>query len=495
MELLSISQVSKDYGVTTRMLRYYEQIGLLESNRKEDYAYRVYNEAAIKQLQQIIILRKLQIPVKQIKEILNNQNAVEVVEIFKQNISELDERITALSVVKSVLSRFVDEMQEKADVHLKLDLLNDKTMLAAVNALSFSENKIKEKVSMDELNKANEVLYKLADRDVRIVYLPPSAVCSWHAIGLDEQGREPWDQEDVLDEFEKELAKVKPDFRHYGFNHFVNNVQGYERWVTIPDDMDVPAPFTKKHFPGGLYAAAKLPVHPFEEGWGLLEHWVTNNDKYEPNGHPYNGGLEEHNTATGIITGAEMYIDLLFPIKLRTGEREVLPYGYFEDSEEKCGFKATLIEKPGFSMVGHLCKGYDIVKITKELSGDGRLSRMKSALNPDAPLLVYFNTSGTAVGFDKGDLTDGEYIKTEKIKFERNINAKIWICFEADMELMKDFTFDKLNPHNLVGKFGYKFDGSDGFFFVYPCGELEATEENKGKPFYCWMPVRPKEKK
>lgn len=71
--MLTISTVSKELGITTRMLRYYEQIGLIDSFRKDDYAYRVYDETALKQLKQIIILCKLRIPVKQISDILKNQ--------------------------------------------------------------------------------------------------------------------------------------------------------------------------------------------------------------------------------------------------------------------------------------------------------------------------------------------------------------------------------------------------------------------------------------
>ena len=142
MELISIRQVSLEYGISRQMLYYYEEMGLITSSRKNDYAYRLYDENAIKRLQQIIILRKLQIPMKQIKDILDNPTAVAVIEIFKQNIDALDEQITALSVVKSILARFVDELQEKADIRLKLDILNDKTMLAVVSSLSFSENKI-----------------------------------------------------------------------------------------------------------------------------------------------------------------------------------------------------------------------------------------------------------------------------------------------------------------------------------------------------------------
>lgn len=64
------------------MLRYYEQIGLIESKRKDDYAYRVYDEEAICRLRQIIILRKLRVPVKQIIRILNNFDAAAAVQIF-----------------------------------------------------------------------------------------------------------------------------------------------------------------------------------------------------------------------------------------------------------------------------------------------------------------------------------------------------------------------------------------------------------------------------
>ena len=160
MELQTVRQVSRNYGVSARMLRYYEQMGLLESERKPDYAYRVYNVENIKRLQQIIILRKLQIPTKQIKDILNNQDAVTAIEVFKQNISELDENITALSVVKTILSRLVEQLQEKANVSSKIDLLNDTSMIAIVDVLPFSENKLKEKLSMEELNKASEILSK-----------------------------------------------------------------------------------------------------------------------------------------------------------------------------------------------------------------------------------------------------------------------------------------------------------------------------------------------
>lgn len=56
MKLMRISKVTKTFNVTTRMLRYYDEIGLLPSTQKQDYAYRVYDESALRRLQQIIAL-------------------------------------------------------------------------------------------------------------------------------------------------------------------------------------------------------------------------------------------------------------------------------------------------------------------------------------------------------------------------------------------------------------------------------------------------------
>jgi len=164
MELQTIGQISKKYGISIQTLRYYEETGLIQSTRNDDNAYRFYDEAAVKQLQTIIFLRKLRISLKQIKEILNNQNAAATVEIFEQNISELYEEITSLSTIKSILTRFAEELRAKADMVLQLDLLNDANTLSIVDSISLSKNyinNIKENLSMEDLNKANETLNRI----------------------------------------------------------------------------------------------------------------------------------------------------------------------------------------------------------------------------------------------------------------------------------------------------------------------------------------------
>ena len=333
MELQTISQVSRDFGISTRMLRYYEQVGLIQSLRKNDYAYRVYDKTAISRLRQIIVLRKLRVPVKQIISILNNSDAMEVVEIFRQNISEIDGEITALSTVKSILTRFVEEIHEKADVNL--NLLGDEAMFSVISSLSFSDNQIKETretLSMEELNKANEELMKLEDKDVRIIYLPPMTVAAAFASGegcLDKAS-------DILNKFikESELLKIKPDARGFDFDCLVEagelgeSVPGHEAWVSVPDNMEIPAPLVRREFRGGLYAAHVLRAWDFQD-WRRLKEWVEISDRYDSDwGSPRwesaetdcGQGFEETLNLYYFIQkhNAEMsylQLDLLFPIK------------------------------------------------------------------------------------------------------------------------------------------------------------------------------------
>ena len=336
MELQTINQVSRAHGISTRMLRYYEQIGLIKSQRKDDYAYRVYDENAINSLRQIIVLRKLRIPVKQIESILNNKSAAETVAIFTQNIRELDEEITALATVKSLLSRFVAELREKADVDLKL--LEDDAVFSVINALSFSENLIKEKekMTMENLNKTSEDLMKMSDNDVRIVYLPPMTVAAAYADIEDAEGN----TMNAISKFvtESGLLAIKPDLRSFGFD-CSPEFQGigapskiFESWVSIPDDMEIPAPLVKRKFNGGLYAAHVLRDWDFQD-WRRLAEWVEASEKYDNDcGSPRwesketkaGQGLEEILNFYNYVQNSQterMQLDLLFPIK-KKGEAQ-----------------------------------------------------------------------------------------------------------------------------------------------------------------------------
>lgn len=324
MELMPISIVSRKFNVSTRTLRYYEQMGLLRSTKKDEYAYRTYDDAAIKRLRQILILRSLRISLKQIGLLLENNNAVTAVDVFTQSLNEISDEITALSAIRSVLQALIARLKDAAGVSFDPDILKEGTMLKIIDSLNNAKINFKEERSMDlnELNKAAESLLKL--KNPRIVYLPPFTVASSLYVGENPEevsGK-------MLEDFVRSsgLADVKPDIRVFGFNNPCpansGETYGYEFWVTVPDDAEVPEPLAKKHFQGGLYAAHCIRMGDFHE-WKLLSDWANNNGDYEYDLREplsMDGCLEEHLNAFTYYTAKKdkacyKQVDLLIPVK------------------------------------------------------------------------------------------------------------------------------------------------------------------------------------
>lgn len=72
--MLSVKKVSELTGISIRTLRYYDEIGLLKPSEISDSGYRYYDEKAIERLQQILLFRELEFPLKAIKEIIDSPN-------------------------------------------------------------------------------------------------------------------------------------------------------------------------------------------------------------------------------------------------------------------------------------------------------------------------------------------------------------------------------------------------------------------------------------
>jgi DNA-binding transcriptional MerR regulator/DNA gyrase inhibitor GyrI len=327
MTLMTISEVTGMFGITTRTLRYYDSIGLLRSKRKDDYAYRVYDEQAVRRLRQIVTLRKLRIPLKKIALIYDDAEMAEIVEIFHESVEELDGEIEALGTIRDILNALIERLGLSPDpgiVRDALEAFEDRDIADVVQTLSLSKINLREDRSMSELNKANGKLSVL--KNVRIIYLPPGEVAASHYFGENPETN----AGSAMDEFirRREIPRIKPDFRIYGFNNPSprgNETYGYEFWSTIPDGFDVDAPLVKKRFAGGLYAAHCIKMGDFHE-WELLMKWIEVNEEYEyETREPFGmgGGLEEHINAYSYYTGDEktakyVQLDLLTPIKPRT---------------------------------------------------------------------------------------------------------------------------------------------------------------------------------
>lgn len=512
MELRTISQVSKAYGISTRMMRYYEQAGLVKSLKKEGYSYRVYDEEALKRVQQIILLRKLQIPVKQIRAILDNPEAATVISVFKKNIGELENEISALSLIKSILENFVTEIQKITDIHLNLDLLQDASIQKLAESLTLVQKNVKEKFSMSALDQAAEVLNKL--KNVRVLYIPPMTVASVYCKG-EKPEEQAW--RTVTDfVLQNKLLEIKPDLRVFRISHqnAVGAVFGHEMWVSVPDGFAVPAPFAEKKFLGGEYAAHVMGNNGFEVALGLQD-WINESERYQ---YDYEGSMqrcdppmEEIDSFGGMIfdleevlnfyhfqkADFENQIDSLLPIKPYV-RAEAMPEE-IPGSKEKCGYPASITAKNKFKLMGFtkiMTPDVSVEGFIEELKADGRLDVIHQYRKPGAPVLEFGSHDMDSqirggwrwtVCLAESDITDAEAFR-EHHPYSETIDASKWLIFEYP----KGEAFD---DHAVCMKLGYTWNGIiSGSFTVTPDGKIGKPgpdeEAGKNSVVYCWYPVK-----
>lgn len=67
-----VNEVSKLTGVSVRSLHHYDAIGLLKPAKVTEAGYRLYGDDELKRLQNILLFRELQFPLKQIRTILDS---------------------------------------------------------------------------------------------------------------------------------------------------------------------------------------------------------------------------------------------------------------------------------------------------------------------------------------------------------------------------------------------------------------------------------------
>lgn len=68
----TVKEISDLTGISVRTLHYYDEIGLFTPTEKSEAGYRLYDDRALETLQQILFFREFDIPLKEIKAIMDN---------------------------------------------------------------------------------------------------------------------------------------------------------------------------------------------------------------------------------------------------------------------------------------------------------------------------------------------------------------------------------------------------------------------------------------
>lgn len=105
--MMTVHEVSKRTGVSIRALQYYDSIGLLYPTAVTEAGYRLYDEAALLTLQQILLFRELEFPLKEIRSILSDPD-------FDRG-RAMEQQLRLLKLRRERLDRIIDLIERQRD--------------------------------------------------------------------------------------------------------------------------------------------------------------------------------------------------------------------------------------------------------------------------------------------------------------------------------------------------------------------------------------------
>lgn len=304
-QIAPIHDIASQFNLTSRTLRYWEQKELFKSHRDPQSNWRVYDREAINRIRLVVLLRELDIPIIDIKKIIDNRETITIANVFEIQLHRLG--------------------REDQDIMNKFNVLNK--CLAAVNSLGNNDNncnfietvektlavhiasKQKLKSEWEEIVMSNKPILSGA---LRIVSLPAMRVAVCNVIS-----ESPEDEAlGTILKWAKE-ENLMGTARIFGFNTTSYSPEstkyGWAASITVPEQVKIPEYLEEKRLPGGLYASYNSTNEVYDS-WQTLMRLLIECEEYETDKN--RPCLEEH------IPGGEwkdyvndFYLNLLEPIK------------------------------------------------------------------------------------------------------------------------------------------------------------------------------------
>lgn len=97
---MEVHEVSNISGVSIRTLQYYDSIDLLKPSGYTESGYRLYDENSLEKLQQIMLFKELEFPLKEIKKIIDAPN-------FDKE-KALEQQIKLLTLKKERIEKLIE---------------------------------------------------------------------------------------------------------------------------------------------------------------------------------------------------------------------------------------------------------------------------------------------------------------------------------------------------------------------------------------------------
>jgi len=122
-EIVPIGDLAKSLGLTTRTLRYWEEVGIIESEERLDGATRGYAPYFVRRIKFIMKLKDLGLTIKEMQDLYTaygeakqtDRMIPQLITILDKHINMVDEKIAKLASVRKDIVEYRQKMMIKHD--------------------------------------------------------------------------------------------------------------------------------------------------------------------------------------------------------------------------------------------------------------------------------------------------------------------------------------------------------------------------------------------
>ncbi|WP_334073580.1 MULTISPECIES: MerR family transcriptional regulator [Paenibacillus] len=108
---ITISELAKLMNVSVHQIRYFEEKGVLQPAYTDSNQYRMYGMTEIYRLAHILLLRKLEVPVKSIGESMSDFSTDQYRELLRQSLRDIDAEVVRLQELQRFIEKVLQEQQ------------------------------------------------------------------------------------------------------------------------------------------------------------------------------------------------------------------------------------------------------------------------------------------------------------------------------------------------------------------------------------------------
>lgn len=149
----TVQKLGQLAGISTRTLRYYDEIGLLKPARINSFGYRIYGTTEVDRLQQILFYRELGVNLDSIKEIMTSPT-FDGTQALRDHREKLLEKRAQLDALINNVDKSIRQTERKISLTDKEKFEGFKQKLVDDNEKKYGKE-IREKYGEDAVNKSN----------------------------------------------------------------------------------------------------------------------------------------------------------------------------------------------------------------------------------------------------------------------------------------------------------------------------------------------------